>query len=194
MPRNLTLSGLVLAGGKSRRMGRDKALLELKSTTLLNRTKVILQGSGCQRILISSNEIQGAIKDRFEGYGPVAGIEAVMKRLLTTGTKGTLVILPVDMALITPASIQRLIAANDNESLIRFDGHQFPLLLPVNRQTHQKLESELNNTNVDQGMSIKAMCRLFKSSKIPPDEIADTEFFNCNSPEDFDYVQKLLEL
>lgn len=192
MPRNLTLSGLVLAGGKSRRMGRDKALLELQSTTLLNRTKTILQESGCQRILISSNEIQGAVKDRFEGYGPVAGIEAALKRLLSTGTIGTLVIVPVDMALITPVTIRHLMSVDGDDVLVRYDGHQFPLLLPVNRQTHQKLESALNNTNVDQGMSIKAMCRLFKSIKIPPDEIADTEFFNCNSPEDFDYVQKIL--
>ena len=47
------LSGVVFAGGRSRRMGRDKAFLTIGGTTLVRRQVALLGAAGCNELLIS---------------------------------------------------------------------------------------------------------------------------------------------
>ena len=82
MPANDTVWGLVLAGGESRRMGSDKALLERDGRTQLSRM-VELLGHHVDRIFVSTRPEQISelerrrfeqIVDGYSGIGPVAGI------------------------------------------------------------------------------------------------------------------------
>ena len=52
---NKTLIGLVLAGGQSRRMGQDKALMRYQGSTLIERASSLLKAAGCDEVLISRN-------------------------------------------------------------------------------------------------------------------------------------------
>ena len=55
---NVPLYGLVLVGGKSRRMGRDKALIAYdQRTTQLEHTAILLQ-EVCDSVFISKREDQ----------------------------------------------------------------------------------------------------------------------------------------
>lgn len=75
--------GLVLAGGKSTRMGADKALLEKDGEPLVARQTRLLREAGCARVLVSGRPgvaypVAGdtpVIFDR-DGEGPAAGILA----------------------------------------------------------------------------------------------------------------------
>lgn len=78
--------GLVLAGGRSRRMGRDKALLSRAGRTQLAYI-VELVGKVASRVYVSARADQAdepersrfeQIVDRYEGLGPVAGILSAM--------------------------------------------------------------------------------------------------------------------
>ena len=78
--------GLVLAGGKSRRMGHDKALLLRDGETQLSRAVQLLTPL-VERVFVSTTEAQSAdpergkfeqVIDRYENLGPVAGILSAM--------------------------------------------------------------------------------------------------------------------
>jgi molybdopterin-guanine dinucleotide biosynthesis protein A len=78
--RPLEASGVILAGGESRRMGRDKLSLKLGDAALLDRVQVALR-SRCAEILVVGDKryaLSGArhITDLRPGEGPLAGIEA----------------------------------------------------------------------------------------------------------------------
>ena len=74
--------GLVLAGGESRRMGQDKALLTRNGKSQLQHTVDLLE-EACERVFVSARREQhddaersrfAQIVDRYDGIGPVAGI------------------------------------------------------------------------------------------------------------------------
>ena len=78
--------GLVLAGGESRRMGSDKALLRRGGKSQLAHAVALLEQS-VDRVFVSTRPGQQSepersrfdqIVDRYEGIGPVAGILSAM--------------------------------------------------------------------------------------------------------------------
>jgi molybdopterin-guanine dinucleotide biosynthesis protein A len=75
-------SAVILAGGKSTRMGRNKALLDLEGETLIGRVYRILK-KAFSEVLISANDVEtygflGApiVRDAFAAGGSLAGIHA----------------------------------------------------------------------------------------------------------------------
>jgi len=80
--------GLVLAGGRSRRMGQDKALLRHDGETQLSHAVRLLEPL-LERVFVSARPDQAAdperskfdlIVDRYDNMGPVAGILSAMER------------------------------------------------------------------------------------------------------------------
>ena len=79
------MTAVILAGGKSRRMGRDKLSLELCGETLLARA-VRRFGEVFDRVVVSVGEREpdcppGAecVRDVYAGCGPMAGLHAALK-------------------------------------------------------------------------------------------------------------------
>ena len=76
------LTGIVLAGGASQRMGRDKAFLALGGQTLI---EVVIERMAqvCQEVLVVSSDIRPyvslgvpVVEDRFRGVGVLGGLHA----------------------------------------------------------------------------------------------------------------------
>ena len=120
------ITGVVLAGGRSRRMGQNKALLQLNGETLLARAKRLLTGWGCGRVVVSGHypdEI--CIADN--GEGPLAGLLACLQQ----ESAPWLLFVPVDMPFIPVVMLDRLLAAmvEGDTHGVTFTPACFPLLL-----------------------------------------------------------------
>lgn len=78
--RPLEATGVILAGGESRRMGRNKLPLKLGDAALLDRVHGALRSHCAEIIVVGAREyaLSGArhITDLRPGEGPLAGIEA----------------------------------------------------------------------------------------------------------------------
>ena len=106
------LSGLILAGGKSSRMGRDKAGLMLPDgRSLLQRQADVLREAGATRLVLSirpesENQLAGAIlvRDAMEDAGPLAGIAAGLR----AAGDGLVLVLAVDMPRVDSAHLRQL--------------------------------------------------------------------------------------
>jgi len=82
----LAITGILLVGGESRRMGRNKAFLELDGQTLFERNLAVLSGV-CSEVLISSREAEPysrygfeVVEDIVKGKGPLAGLYSTLSR------------------------------------------------------------------------------------------------------------------
>lgn len=109
----MRLVGVVLAGGRSRRMGRSKALLPIDGRRLIDRTIEVV---GDLRPLIDRVVVSGTIPDLetiadLEPFaGPVAGIASVATSLLRESKPvDGLVVVPVDLPRLTSQSLRPLV-------------------------------------------------------------------------------------
>ncbi len=96
-----SLSAFVLAGGRSSRMGSDKALLPLDGQTLLERSLHLANSVSPTTAILGSREQYAGygevVEDIYPGCGPLAGIHAAL-----CATQSALnLVLSVDMPLMS---------------------------------------------------------------------------------------------
>jgi molybdopterin-guanine dinucleotide biosynthesis protein A len=98
--------GVVLAGGRSRRMGTDKALLRWQGRTWLDRARRLLREAGAERVIVLGRpEAADGLADPVPGGGPAVNLAGLMARL-APGTR--LLVVPVDMPALDAAVLADL--------------------------------------------------------------------------------------
>jgi molybdenum cofactor guanylyltransferase len=107
------VNAFILAGGQSKRMGRDKALLGFRGQPLIEYAVAKLRSLGFSPRIAGSRSDLGkyapVIVDNYPGLGPLAGIEAA---LIGSDTDLNL-FLPVDLPLLPGEFIVWMIARAD---------------------------------------------------------------------------------
>lgn len=144
---NTTLIGLVLAGGQSRRMGQDKALMRYQGRTLIDNASLLLQSASCDKVLISRNA-PGFLNDKIEDAGPLSGVHAVLDALSQpdnhNGNLCELLVLPVDMPQMTPELLRILVSrGREAEKACYVEKRFLPFYLPVTQDTKALLANYL---------------------------------------------------
>ncbi|GAB5391989.1 MAG: molybdenum cofactor guanylyltransferase [Alteromonas macleodii] len=144
---NTTLIGLVLAGGQSRRMGQDKALMRYQGRTLIDNASLLLQSASCDKVLISRNA-PGFLNDKIEDAGPLSGVHAVLDALSQSdnhnGNPCELLVLPVDMPQMTPELLRILVSrGREAEKACYVEKRFLPFYLPVTQDTKALLANYL---------------------------------------------------
>ncbi|MEK9711166.1 MAG: molybdenum cofactor guanylyltransferase [Thalassolituus sp.] len=106
---------VILAGGRSSRMGKDKsALLRPDGGTQLEFMVHCAEAAGAEQVLISGKTLTGytSVKDQHPDNGPLAGIEAALDWLLNNradSAETRLLVLPCDLPYFTPEAIADLL-------------------------------------------------------------------------------------
>lgn len=110
------VTGAVLAGGKSQRMGADKAFIEVDGHWLINRTLKALAGTS-QRLIVGGTDPRLAraaaaadaqhVADRWPGEGPLGAAATALGLALHPVT----VILPCDLPAISAEDVAVLVKA-----------------------------------------------------------------------------------
>jgi molybdopterin-guanine dinucleotide biosynthesis protein A len=103
--------GVVLAGGGSRRMGRDKALVAWRGTTLAHHAAAVLGRAFAEVVVAGPAALARpgleTVADRHPGRGPLAGLHAGLER----GAGRAVFILACDLPFVTAAVARHLVAA-----------------------------------------------------------------------------------
>lgn len=109
----MTFAAVLLAGGESRRMGRDKATLKIGGEALWQRQLNLLRSLGPERVFVSARTAPDwlpadveLLLDDSPSRGPLSGLTKAFSAMQTTH----LVALAVDMPFMTADELGRLLA------------------------------------------------------------------------------------
>lgn len=115
-----------MAGGKSRRMGKDKATIVYRGETLLTHAAKLLTAFGCDdSVILGRAESAAGVVDPLPGAGPAANLQAWINGLVLPVR---LVVVPVDMPLLT---LKHLDALAENDSGGFFEDLYLPFVATV---------------------------------------------------------------
>ena len=123
------IAGLLLTGGASRRMGTDKALLEVDGRRLVDRAAAVL-GAVADPVIEVGPGWSGlpAVREDPPGSGPLAALSAGAAALRAGGHDGPVLLLAVDMPSVG-VELLRLLAgrAGPGTAVPRAGGHPQPM-------------------------------------------------------------------
>lgn len=184
------LSGIILAGGRSRRMGQNKADLILMGKTLLEHQMYKLQTLGISDIMLSGAgcpNLPGlrVIPDEYAGKGPLGGLHAC----LHAAENPACLVVSVDTPLIPISTLAHLCYAHENNvTVLRHGGWEEPLL-----GIYDCCVSDSISTLIENGkyavQSLRDIVSWRYFDYLGPEEL----LINCNTPEDFDATKRLVQ-
>lgn len=176
-------SAVILAGGKSSRMGSCKAELPWAGKTLLEHQVDKIKAIGIRDIIVSgySEPVAGTryVPDVYPGKGPLGGIHAG----LNAAQRGAVFVISVDTPLFSPDEMKLLMEAHlAGDSPITVAGHcgtLEPLIGVYDCDLSDAAESILQGTNT----SVK---RLIDKVGVNVCEFSNgNSARNCNTPEQY---------
>ena len=176
-------SGIVLAGGRSTRMGTDKTDLLIDGRTFLENQVRKLQYLGAGEILISgrSSSLPGtrSVPDLVPGLGPLGGLCSCFP---TCGYASALVI-SVDVPLLSVSTLEELLRAHQrggfDATILAHNGRIQPLIAVYETDTFPLLQELTEGRRLAMRAYIERLrYQLFGFSGDPE------ELLNCNRPED----------
>ncbi|MCK3682556.1 molybdenum cofactor guanylyltransferase [Maribellus sp. YY47] len=182
----MQITAIILTGGKSSRMGTDKALLELDGKTLLSRA-VDLCSQFCDEILISSDAEEHRVgsyrlvEDEVKDCGPMGGIYSCLK----ASSNQWNFVLSVDAPFVTKDFIAFLKGETNNFDAVvpLHDGKKEPLIAFYRKTVLSQIEvkigegnyklhfllQEVNTNFVESGEWFKKYPELFRNLNYPED-------------------------
>ena len=180
------LYGLVLAGGKSSRMGSDKALLEYYDKNQLVHTAVLLQQQ-CREVFVSCREEQAEtyrkfgiplITDSYLGIGPLGGLLSAQCYM----PDAAWVVAACDLPLLDDATLQQLSSKrNPLRFATAFRNPQSGLLEPLCACYEPKSRNRLTLRHLEGDNSLSAFLQESRIEELAPHDAGVLQ--NINDPE-----------
>jgi molybdopterin-guanine dinucleotide biosynthesis protein A len=185
----MTFTGVLLAGGLSRRMGRDKATLDFQGTPLWSRQIDLLRLLSLETILISSRSAPPwaptdieVLLDRPPSRGPLSGISAALFQIRSSH----LLALAVDLPQLTTEHVRKILSlVRPGQGVVPFNqDHYEPLMAVYPREAASMAQEALQSDE----FSLQSFVRELKQENlllqyiVAPEETS--QYRNLNGPED----------
>jgi molybdopterin-guanine dinucleotide biosynthesis protein A len=177
------ITGIILAGGRSSRMGMDKGLLDLKGKAFVKYSIDALKPLVSKIIIVSNNAAYDIfnlerVEDIIKDSGPLAGIYTGLNKSKTEYN----LVLSCDIPLVQSNVLKILIQEEDNHDIVQIksNGRDMPLIALYRRHCENKFLELLQNNERRLHVAVN-QCRV-KSVKLN----TESEIFtrNINTPED----------
>jgi molybdopterin-guanine dinucleotide biosynthesis protein A len=194
-----SLTAVLFAGGESRRMGADKAVLQIGNEPLWSRQLRILRELQPERILISARcrpawsppEME-TVPDQPPSRGPLNGLAAALAVLETSHA----MVLALDMPLVESHFLRQLWNSCDaTRGVVPQRGNTYEPLCAIYPAAAENL---IRKALAGANHSLQPVTGLLVSAaflKIVPVEPGDRHyFFNLNTPADYSAIQFRREL
>jgi len=193
--RTNAVAAFVLVGGKSTRMGRDKAFLRLDGETLLVRALRLAGAVAGEVRIVGEAKKFGAygrvVEDVYRDRGPLGGIHAA---LLSTTTELNLM-LGVDLPFVEPRFLQYLVReAQESGAVVtvaRAGGGWQPLCAAYRREFADVAEQSLRQgRNKIDALFAQVKTRVIEEEELSREGFSAEMFRNLNTPEDWESAQR----
>lgn len=203
------ITGIILSGGKSKRMGLNKSFLRIGEQTVIERTVNLMKGLFKRVLLITNNPDEynflglEIFKDVYKNVGPLAGIHSGLTHSVTNKN----FIMSCDMPFVNEGVIEFILNYKTDSmiTVAKADGFIQQLcglysnkLLP---EIDTLIEEDFNGA-AERDLQKKSGCKVLTLVNKINAEIIDVAseyeeyeegtFLNMNSPEDFEIVKRLL--
>lgn len=189
-PKYHHLTAIVLAGGRSTRMGIDKGLISLNGKPLIAHVIEAIEPL-CSTILISTNKPEyeafgyPLIADLYQGIGPMGGLHA---GLLASKDVDNM-LLSCDMPLVDAELLEALLAHRINYQAVIpvLDGQSFPICAYYNKSVLTMLDAEITAGLYKMKLFLKKLHAL----ELQLDQnVFSHKMFNINTQQDFESLTK----
>lgn len=195
----MTVTGVILSGGKSSRMGTDKSLLTLGDKKVIEHIYKELK-SCCDDVLVVANDpspftflTNEIVRDRFPGKGPLAGLETAFYYKKADAY----IVSACDTPLISRQVYTHLFSRlNDNEAVVPvFNEQTHPLSGIYRRSVLEAVQKQLNKDE----LKVKSFFKHIEVNYVDDfadisDKVLEKHFFNMNTPSDYEEAKLLYDL
>jgi molybdopterin-guanine dinucleotide biosynthesis protein A len=190
----MSVTGIVLCGGRSTRMGADKASLPFGGVTLVEHVAGVV--SQCvDRVIVVARPDQSVaahlevVRDDLENLGPLAAIA----RGLKASTSELNFITACDMPLLRPAVIARLLSlAADFDVCVPVDGDHAMVLCAVYRHSLGPVADALVASGQ---LRLRSLVEGAKTKRVDTAAFRDIDpnldsFVSCNTPDEYQKMKR----
>ena len=187
----MDLTVAILAGGRSKRMGSDKALLTIEGIPLLQRVINAAHTLADARIIISNNPtthspfLWSLFPDRFPDAGPLGGLATALHHATTSH----LLLLACDMPNLTPPLLQYVVSqprASHGVIIPEDEKGLQPLCAVYSRSVLPLAEDAIKQGQLSMQKFVgRINARVVNKEKWATHAGARNPFINFNTPEDY---------
>ncbi|MDM8001143.1 MAG: molybdenum cofactor guanylyltransferase [Dehalococcoidia bacterium] len=194
-------AAIVLAGGKSRRLGKNKLLESVGGRSLLQRVIdslvpvsrhifiVTAQGQGCPEIDVTETKVE-CIHDIYPEKGALGGIYT---GLLASDSQRSLVA-AADMPFLNPALLHHLLSVSRRFDIVmpRVRGDIEPLHAVYSRDCLPLIHTQLERNQLQIRVLLdKVRVRYVEEAEIERFDPSRLSFFNVNTPNDLEEARRI---
>lgn len=192
-------AGAILAGGRSRRMGQDKAALKAGEHTLLDlviervsRQLFDLTIVGGQEVWAQGRGVNYSADAVSGGRGPLAGLVAAMDFAAQSGSQSPFVfVTAIDMPFLPFDLVAKLVdeSRDDLPVIPRYEDRLQPLAALWPTSLRDEIASGLQDNSA---RSMKDIYQASGHTQVAFETEVVDPFFNVNTPEDLEKVRRIL--